>query len=199
MRLFIAIRPPQVAVDHLRTALEDVRGGAGRILRWSEPEQWHLTLAFHPQVPAGALEEILEDAAGIAADHAPFALELAGAGEFSGRTLWIGAGGDRRALGALLAAELLPGDPERGRRRAHLTVARVSSRAPELRRARRRRGGDREADPAGMLLGDAVRALAVYRGPAWEVTELEVLSSRLGEGRSGAPAHEVLARVPLGR
>ena len=48
-----------------------------------------------------------------------------------------------------------------------------------------------------MLLAEAVRALAVYRGPEWTADEVEVVASRLGEGRSGGPLHEVLATVPL--
>lgn len=50
-----------------------------------------------------------------------------------------------------------------------------------------------------MGVGEAVRALSVYRGPDWTAEAVEVVASHLGEGRSGGPAHEVLARVPLGR
>ena len=48
MRLFLAIRPPRAALDHLEPALDGVRDRAGRALCWTEPEQRHLTLAFHP-------------------------------------------------------------------------------------------------------------------------------------------------------
>ena len=46
-------------------------------------------------------------------------------------------------------------------------------------------------------VAEAVHALAVYRGPEWTADEVEVVASRLGEGRSGGPLHEVLATVPL--
>lgn len=122
-------------------------------------------------------------------------LQLSGAGMFSARTLWIGVGGATEALGALLGEELLEGE-SRERRRAHLTVARVSARAPRPRR--RRRGEEPPPDPTQLLLAETVRALSVYRGPTWEVTELELIESQLGQGRSGGPRHEVLATLPLG-
>ncbi|WP_241246565.1 hypothetical protein [Micrococcus sp. KRD070] len=100
-----------------------------------------------------------------------------------------------RELGALLAEPWLADDDGRDRRRAHLTVARASGAAPRPRG--RRRGEPRPPAPATVLLAEAVHALAVYRGPEWTADEVEVVASRLGEGRSGGPLHEVLATVPL--
>jgi len=194
VRLFLAIRPPRAVLDHLEPALDGVRDRAGRALRWTEPEQRHLTLAFHPEVPAGAVDDVVADAGRIAAGHAPLDLHLAGAGEFSHRTLWVGVGGQVRELGALLAEPWLA-DDDRDRRRAHLTVARVAGAAPRPRG--RRRGEPRPPAPATVLLAEAVYALTVYRGPQWTADEVEVVASRLGEGRSGGPLHEVLATVPL--
>lgn len=200
MRLFLALRPPAPVLEHLESALEGVRSRAGRVLRWTEAEQRHLTLAFHPDVPAGAVDDVVADAARIAAGHAPPSLHLAGAGQFAHRTLWMGVGGDVADLGALLAEPWLTDDGHgRERRRAHLTVARVAATAPQARRRRARRGAPHEPAPATVLLGEAVRALSVYRGPDWTAEAVEVVASHLGEGRSGGPAHEVLARVPLGR
>ncbi|MEV0572744.1 2'-5' RNA ligase family protein [Micrococcus luteus] len=62
MRLFLAIRPPRAVLDHLEPALAGVRDRAGRAPRWTEPEQRHLTLAFHPEVPAGAVDDVVADA-----------------------------------------------------------------------------------------------------------------------------------------
>lgn len=182
-------------LDHLEPALDGVRDRAGRALRWTDPEQRHLTLAFHPEVPAGAVDDVVTDAGRIAAGHAPLDLHLTGAGEFSHRTLWVGVGGQVRELGALLAEPWLADDDGRDRRRAHLTVARVSGTAPRPRG--RRRGEPRPPAPATVLLAEAVRALTVYRGPQWTADEVEVVASRLGAGRFGGPVHEVLATVPL--
>lgn len=196
MRVFVALRPSPAALEHLEAALEEVRGGAGLALRWGDPSQWHLTLAFRADLPDGAFEDTLENLAALAAGARPMSLHLSGAGVFSARTLWIGVGGATEALASLMGDALLEGDG-RARRRAHLTVARISARAP--RPPRRRRPGEvPPPDPTQLLLADAVRALSIYRGPTWEATELELLESHLGQGRSGGPRHEVLATVPLG-
>ncbi|ATG51875.1 RNA 2',3'-cyclic phosphodiesterase [Brachybacterium vulturis] len=196
MRVFVALRPAPAALEHLDSALEEVRAGAGRALRWGDPAQWHLTLAFRPDLPGGALADAVDHLAILAAHHRPLRLELSGAGVFSARALWIGVAGDTEALAALMGESLLEGEG-RERRRAHLTVARVSARAPRAPR-RRRRGEAPPPDPTQLLLADAVRALSVYRGPTWEASELELVESVLGQGRSGGPRHEVLATVPLG-
>lgn len=193
MRVFVSIRPPAAVLDHLDAALDEVRTDAGRLLRWTDPEQLHMTLAFHPRLGEGAVEDHAASIARIADETAPFGLELTGAGEFSRRTLWVGVGGDTDALRSLMSADLL-GDEERERRRAHLTVARVSATAVRGRGGRRRR---HEEEPADLLLARAVRALAVYRGPAWTVDEIQLVTSHLGRGRSGGPLHEVLDAFPL--
>lgn len=203
MRLFAAIRPPGPVLAHLAAALpDDVGPGGPPPLRWTPPEQRHVTLAFYGEVPDGALDELHARLAAVAASFAPFRLQLAGAGVFSGATLWIGvrAGADDRRLGTLLAdcegagAGISRVEP-RDRHRAHLTVARVGSRQ-RARRARSRTG--RAAPEGGVDLDALVRALSVYRGPEWDAGEIELLASRLGEGRGGGPLHEVLATVALG-
>lgn len=205
MRLFVALRPSPEAADHLALALAPIRAGSGLTLRWTDPEQWHITLAFSPSVPEGSLEDVVADLEHLAPLHEGPSLHLSGAGAFSGRTLWMGVGGDTAPLGALMREELLdqgrPGPRagaarEQERRRAHLTVARVSARAP--RPPRRRRGEEQLPDPAQLMLAEAVGALSVYRGPAWRARSLELVSSRPGAGRSGGPLHDVLAEIPLG-
>lgn len=196
MRVFVSIRPSADARLHLQNALDEVRQTAGQLLRWGDADQWHLTLAFQADLPEGAVPDALDGLTAIASGHAPLTLHLSGAGSFSGRTLWIGVGGEVGRLESLMREELL-GEPDRERRRAHLTVARVSARAPRPRR-RRTRWSVPEPDPTQILLADAVRALSVYRGPAWEATELELVASHLGQGRFGGPLHEVLGVVPLG-
>lgn len=211
MRVFAALRPPPEVLAPLEAALEEVRSGSGLSLRWVDPAQWHLTLAFRGDLPEGALPDTIARMAEIAAEHSPLALHLSGAGVFSGRTLWIGVGGQTSPLRALMGEPLLgdgtgeefrgadrrPGHAGRERRRAHLTVARLSSRAPRPPR-RRRRGEPPAPDPTHLLLAEATRALSVYRGPSWQAQEIELLLSHLGEGRSGGPRHERLAAAPLG-
>lgn len=324
MRLFASIRPPEEVREHLVTALRPIRDGHGPLLRWADPDQWHLTVAFYGERPDGSVDELAEHIAAAVAttplpapsspapdldsavpstssssatdsDFADYSaspaldLHLRGAGSFSGRTLWIGVGGDVDPLRRLMAAcahdpFAIPDDPDldldpagyfagsgfggsgsgsggsgsRGsgaanqpeRRRAHLTVARLRAREQGGRRdgrrshrrsawaGDRRRGGSRDGgswaansasggrgnggrgsggrgyggpspadfgrdlarparhDDAG-ILHEVVHALSVYSGPAWSATEIELVSSRLGEGRSGGALHETVATIPF--
>lgn len=315
MRLFASIRPPEEVREHLVTALRPIRDGHGPLLRWADPDQWHLTVAFYGERPDGSVDELAEHIAAAVAttplpapsspapdldsavpstssssatdsDFADYSaspaldLHLRGAGSFSGRTLWIGVGGDVDPLRRLMAAcahdpFAIPDDPDldldpagyfagsgfggsgsgsggsgsRGsgaanqpeRRRAHLTVARLRAREQGGRRdgrrshrrsawaGDRRRGGSRDGgswaansasggrgngggpspadfgrdlarparhDGAG-ILHEVVHALSVYSGPSWSATEIELVSSRLGEGRSGGALHETVATIPF--
>jgi 2'-5' RNA ligase len=221
MRVFAALRPPPPVLEHLDAAVQEVRALSGPGLRWGDPGQWHLTLAFDGDLPEGAVDAVLADLEALCREHAPLELELRGAGSFSGRTLWAGGGGQTRPLTALMSAPLLGGAPVgvggaaragavgaaraesdgggrgRERRRAHLTLARVSAKARRP-RPRRRRGEEPAPDPTRLLLEEAVRALSVYRGPSWRAQEVELLASYPGQGRSGGPLHELLGAVPLG-
>lgn len=237
MRLFASIRPSPEAREHLVSALRPIRDGNGPLLRWTDPDQWHLTLAFYGERPDGSVDDLAGHIAATVGGVRPLDVHLRGAGSFSGRTLWIGVGGDTAELRHLMAG-CTDEEDARDRRRAHLTVAR--SRATE----RGGRGGDRRSggrNPAGaggagghraqggrrahggrgtqggrgayarggrdgsrpaghpesFLLDDLVRALSVYEGPSWRATEIELVQSWLGEGRSGGPLHEVVATVPL--
>ncbi len=200
MRLFAALAPSPEAVAHLELALAGVRGSATTqpALRWADPRQWHITLAFYGEVPDGAWPGLAE-ALGERIGPAPAPrLHLSGAGSFAGRTLWVGVSGpadrDRRALSGLVAAATAAGvdtglsADERTRHRPHLTLARATGRATG-RTSRRRERAEPSQIPA------IVRALAVYSGPSWRGSPALLVRSRLGEGRSGGALHEVVAAL----
>ena len=42
-----------------------------------------------------------------------------------------------------------------------------------------------------------IRALEPWEGPAWQVRELALVESHLGQGRGRRPRYEVLAELPL--
>ncbi|MFD6175963.1 MULTISPECIES: 2'-5' RNA ligase family protein [unclassified Isoptericola] len=211
MRLFTAVYPSASAGNHLELALAGVGGGArsdpGRGLRWVPPEQRHVTLVFHGEVPDGAVPDYVEALRLALADVPSFELALAGSGSFGGRTLWVGVAGAvddlRRAAGlaqdAAVGAAGLPAS-DRASGRPHLTVARATLRAEGGRGVAGVRGGSRRPrgrEAEGSPLVPWAQALAVYRGPAWDVGTVRVVASRLGEGRSGGPLHEDVAVVPL--
>lgn len=178
MRLFAAITPPMEVTEHLVRALRPLRGD----LRWGDPDNWHITLAFYGEQPEGAVEDLVDHLSVAARMNEDFTVCLKGAGSFNNRNLWMGVGGETRQLRNLMADCLL--DPEeRKRQRAHLTVARPSQRM-------RIRGWD-------PVIPDLVRALSVYEGPDWHVSEIELISSELGRGRSGGPLHDTVATLAL--
>jgi hypothetical protein len=43
-----------------------------------------------------------------------------------------------------------------------------------------------------------LRVLAMYDGPSWQVREVALIASYLGQGRNGRSRHEVREIFPLG-
>ena len=162
MRLFVSVRPPREAVDHLLAQLD----------RWpSDPERWHLTLAFLGETEREPVHQAL---VARLAGRAGLELRLQGSGSF-GRNgpVWVGVGGDLVGLHALAAqVAAAAGDAgialERRTFRPHLTVG--------------KRG---HPDPA---------RLASYEGPAWRAREVELVRSDLRR----TVRHTVLERYRLG-
>lgn len=146
-------------------------------LRWADPDNWHLTMAFYGDQPNDATA-VRAHLAAVAAGQSALSLHLSGAGSFDRRTLWVGVGGDTRQLAALMRHCVLPG--EAPRQRAHLTVARAGRRMKDA-----------------WLFDDHVRALSVYRGPEFVADELCLVRSHLGEGRGGGPRYRIIDRFYL--
>ena len=195
MRLFAAAYPPRAAREHLVRAMADVRALTGTALRWGDPEQWHLTLAFYGDQPEGAVPDLSEHLREVSRSFPPLRISLRGAGSFSGTTLWMGVAGQTAELTELMHACSLDPD-ERARQRAHLTVARTS-RTERARQAKERRRGSRVRAYSGPELAHVVHALSVYEGPEWTVNEIRLVASELGEGRSGGALHTTVERHPL--
>lgn len=204
MRLFTAVYPSPEASAHLDLALAAIGGPAvsdpGRGLRWVPAEQRHVTLAFHAEVPDGAVPDYVAALRGALAGTAPFEVTLAGGGSFGGRTLWAGVGDGVVGLRELAAAVADAAEQtgvraeNRAGGRPHLTLARVGARASS---PRSRGGRTTRARDDGAPLTSWAHALAVYRGPAWTVGAVHVVTSVLGAGRSGGPLHEDVDVVVL--
>lgn len=183
MRLFVAVVPPESAVEDLDAFLEPRRDVDGP--RWSPPAQWHVTLAFLPTVPERAVEPLLDTVARAASRHERVRLAVAGGGCFPdvlrARVLFAGLeGGDgltdvARAVRA--GASSVGAAPDGGAFRPHLTLGRFGRPVDAVR---------------------WVRVLDTYRGPAWTADEVVVVESHLPRERGHRPRHEVLARLPLG-
>lgn len=186
MRMFVAVLPPQEALDDLDAFLEPRRAAGD--LRWSQADQIHCTLAFLPDVPDRALDDLVERLERAAQRRTPFRTRIAGGGAFPdvarARVLWAGLDLDvqgheelgRLASGARAAANRA-GVPVDGQGfRPHLTIARLGF-------------------PAEVT--NWVRLLDAYAGPEWEVGEVTLIASHLGEGPRRRPRYEEVARVPF--
>jgi 2'-5' RNA ligase len=185
VRLFVAVLPPPQVVEDLAAFLEP-RQEAGRELRWTDEQQWHVTVAFMASVPERVLDGLVDDVAASVASRRPLSLRCKGAGAFphpgAARVLWAGLEGDTDALAAVArgvrrACSHAGGSPEGGPFHPHVTLA----------RARRPLEATRW-----------LRVLDGYAGPRWTASELTVVASHLGEGRGHRPRYEVLATLPLG-
>lgn len=179
MSLFVAVVPPARACEHLHDALTDVRRRPGMArVRWTSPDRWHITLAFLGDPPEHVDEDAAEALQPLTALPAITGLQLTGAGSFGRTVLWIGvgegSGRDALATAARRIPSLMRGTgavAERREWRPHLTVGRL-------------RGGS--PDPA-------VTALAVYRGPTWDVDEIHLIRSTGGP----TPVHHRITTLPL--
>ena len=187
MRMFVAVVPPDDALDHLDEFLDRRRDAAD--FRWSARDQLHLTLAFLADVPDRALDDLLDRLERAGKRRTPVSTAIAGGGAFPNvgraRVLWAGLDLDdggrvevaRMATGARAAASKAGIAVDGARFKPHVTVARLKH--PQ--------------DASSW-----VRLLDGYRGPDWVVDEIRLIASFLGEGPRNRPRHELLASFPLG-
>jgi RNA 2',3'-cyclic 3'-phosphodiesterase len=186
MRMFVAVVPPAEVVERLEEFLEP-RRDSDPALRWTQHYQWHLTLAFLPEVGARSLDDLVERLTRAAARRSRFTVTLADSGAFPSperaRVLWLGASADppdsltHLATGVRAAANKAGAVVEGGRFRAHLTLARL--RTPQ--------------DATRWL-----RILGSFDGEPWPATSIELIESHLGQGVGGHPRYETVGSMSLG-
>jgi 2'-5' RNA ligase len=186
MRMFVALVPPEGALEHLGEFLAP-RQEAGRDLRWTAPEQWHVTLAFLPQVPDRTLDDLIARLERAAARRTAFSLSVAGGGAFPdparAKVLYAGVGTEDReelrrlSVGARAAANKAGAEAVGGPFHPHVTVARLR----------------RPLDVTRWL-----RVLDAYAGPVWEAAQIRLIASHLGEGPRNRPRYEVIESFRVG-
>lgn len=181
-RTFVAIALP----NHVRGAIRELAAHVRRTgpagLRWADPDQAHVTLAFLGDLDHAALERVRACVDRVASAHAPFRTELRGAGAFprgdAARVLWLGCGegvGTIVALHAALRSALSEAGFSFEERRFHPHVTLARARAPRDVRT----------------LADAC---ASWRSGPWTVAAIDLMASRLA--RSGVE-HVRLGRAAL--
>lgn len=178
MRTFVALDLP----DPVRDALEAVQEALPPGLRPSDPDQFHLTLAFLGERPESEVEAAHEGLETLRHPRVPLRLRGLGTFDHEGLTVWAGVAEEAglRSLQAKVlsvlhgAGIMLP----RRRFRPHVTLARARRGAPDP---------DRLA--AVLARWDS------FPSPPFEAREVGLWRSTL---RPDGALHEELARYPLG-
>jgi RNA 2',3'-cyclic 3'-phosphodiesterase len=136
-RMFIAaLLPPELAAHVARTQRHLLHQSGAQFIRWTRPEQVHLTLEFLGNVEVPRVGELCECVRAACAGQTPLRVTLGGLGCFPSlkkpNVLWLGLNGEVAALGRLQAAIRSGtagfGDHRENRQfQAHLTFGRIKS------------------------------------------------------------------------
>ncbi len=161
----------------------------GNPVRWTRPDQLHLTLKFLGSVTAEAIDGLVPALKRACHDRPTLQLKAEGLGCFPDfrrpKIIWMGIGGDIEGLRRLqnhLEQEAGPLSAHQEAREfhAHLTIGRVKTTRPgELR-----------------PLGECIQSATVGPLDAWDVREVELIKSELSPQ---GPQYTTLAAVALGR
>ncbi len=188
-RLFVAIAIPEPVRDGMARAQRELRPFAtpGDI-RWTNPEQLHLTLKFLGNVPAGCIAAVKHSLAEACAGVRPFPLRARGVGFFPNdrrpRGIWVGFEDDGNVLADLqrrIERLLAPFAEQPGAERflAHATLGRFQ----KYRRHKTEKLLPRASALGGRVFGE------------WRVADVGLFRSELSPG--GA-RHQRVAVFPFG-
>ena len=172
IRAFVAISVPTSLLREVgrvqRQLLEEI---GGNTIRWTRPEQMHLTLRFLGNVERSRLEEIQNALTAALVTVPPFRLTLEGIGCFPSsrkpNVIWVGLAGDLDVLQRVqqsIGEEIAPfaSHCEERRFHPHLTLGRVKTR------------NARNLRVAGALEKMQIKGLG-----NWTVDAVELIQSKL--------------------
>jgi 2'-5' RNA ligase len=188
LRLFVAILIPEVVRSEMHRLQQELRPlAATRDVRWTNPEQLHLTLKFLGNVPANSLDAVKQSLAEASNQAAPFHLRAKGIGFFPNerrpRVIWVGFddGNELSKLQSHVEKSLVPfaEEPREEKFLPHATLGRFQ-------KYRRHK--------TEMLLPRALQFGGITFGE-WQVATVELFRSELSS--SGA-CHSLLASFTLG-
>ena len=187
VRTFVAVEITPGVRSRARQLIEKL-SATGANVKWVEPENLHLTLAFLGEVDVLEIPELCETVRQSVGDYEPFDIEVRGVGAFPDlrrpRTVWIGVENGAEEMIALHGSlekglTKLGYRAEKRRFRPHLTLGRVRN-APQ---------GQGVDD-----LGRAIEQFRDYQADTMSVAEVIVFSSRLDRG---GPEYEPLGTIEL--
>jgi RNA 2',3'-cyclic 3'-phosphodiesterase len=174
-RLFVALRPPDSLVDDIQSMSRPQLAG----LRWTRPEQWHVTLDFLGPVATadvGDLEDALQMRLSLC--DGPVTARVEGTPQALSAKVWVlpVEGLDHLAAEVRQATGPWRNSDDAGRPfRGHVTLARTARTAPHTLLSR--------------LEGPSISG-------SWAVCEVDLVSSRtLAEGAS----YTVIGSWPVGK
>ena len=134
LRLFIAIALPEEAKRALKLAQDELKAGlTGSALRWTRPDQYHLTLKFLGDVEDSSVSEIIRALRRSCSGFPQLEMRAEGAGVFPNlrrpRVIWAGVRDGAEALtllqeGIELALEPFAFGREERDFNGHITLAR---------------------------------------------------------------------------
>jgi 2'-5' RNA ligase len=190
LRLFIALKLPaevQVAIASAQDELS--RALPGRGIRWTRPEQMHLTLKFLGNVDATRVEGMVKAVRGVGSGVTPLRLRAEKIGFFPElrrpRVVWAGVNTQHdelpRLQGAIETAvqEFTTERPEQNFS-GHVTLGRIK----EINRAETERLMKTAGAMADRFFGE------------WTADKIEIISSELS---SEGPRYTSIATIPFGR
>jgi 2'-5' RNA ligase len=152
---------------------DEARGGLARLqrelkeilpqntVRWTLPENIHLTLHFLGDVALDDADEISRAVCDVSATHTPFSLDLSSLGCFPNtrrpRIIWVGLSGETDTLGALQKKlgerlnEAVGFQPESRSYSPHLTIGRLRKAVTKQQQAQLGRSLEQEIPGVGHL------------------------------------------------
>jgi RNA 2',3'-cyclic 3'-phosphodiesterase len=187
-RLFVAIAVPEPVRNEMARVQQELKPLALGDVRWTKPEQLHLTLKFLGNVPSGSLEAVKQSMAEACGEVRPFSLRAKGIGFFPNerqpRVVWVGFEGDGNVLANLqmsVEQRLAPFAERPGAERflPHATLGRFQK--------------YRKHKTAQLLLRAAALAQHVFGD--WQVTEAVLFRSELS---ADGARHTAVAVFPVG-
>lgn len=206
--MFVALVPPPEALEDLAEFLEP-RQEAGSELRWTSPEQWHVTLAFLPDVPDRHLDDLVARLERAAGRRTRFGVRVSGAGAFPNPAR-------AKVLYAAVETQVEPQvetqveprgdqplDQQAGDAREELTRLATGARAAANKAGAEADGGRfhphltlaRLRHPTEVTRW--IRVFDAYRGPLWPAEEISLIASHLGQGPRRRPRYELVDSFPL--
>ncbi len=189
LRLFIAIALPQAVRDEIVRVQQELQALVPRAaVRWTRPDQFHLTLRFLGNVPGESVDDLKHGVDAVCRNAPLLSLRAEGVGFFPGprspRVVWVGINdGDGRLAGLQqrIEAAVGPFSPEPGEKNfaGHVTLGRLKN--PRL------------ADTRDLAARAQSLEKRVFDG--WTASEVEIIRSELS---SGGARHTSLAVCRLG-